>query len=167
VKVQPIFVRPELDATLAPFAGRALRTYLAAPTGFAFIAACTGNAGLSLRPDRTSLAALASRPLGLLELGGHSVVHLFALLPPHLTERPGDDLHHVLMLGRDLLSDVSFEILTPARHFIIRQIAAVLLLWRVRVRDAALKFSEAALDLGLQRLRASYVACVRRGVPAV
>jgi hypothetical protein len=75
-----------------------------------------GNAGLSLGSNRTSLSTLASRPLGLLKPGGHGVVHLFALLPPHLAERAGDDLHHVFMLGRDLLRDVSFEILTPACH---------------------------------------------------
>jgi hypothetical protein len=62
---------------------------------------------------------------------------------------------------------VTFKILAPARHFIIRQIAAALLLRRVRFRDAALQLPEAALDLGQQRLPILRLDCVRRGVPAV
>jgi hypothetical protein len=101
------------------------------------------------------------------ELGIDELLDLLATVIPELTERPGDDLHYKFMLGRDLLGDVTFEILAPARHFVIRQIAAALLLWRVRFRDAALKVLQAAFDLGLQRLLMLCVGCARHGVPAV
>jgi hypothetical protein len=49
-------------------------------------------------------------------------------LSGELTEDPGNDLHHKFMLGRDLLGDVTFNILAASRQLVIRQCAAALLL---------------------------------------
>jgi hypothetical protein len=45
-----------------------------------------------------------------------------------LTQRPANDLYHKFMLGRDLLGDVTFNILARSRQLVIRQCAAALLL---------------------------------------
>jgi hypothetical protein len=49
-------------------------------------------------------------------------------LSGELTERPANDLDHKFMLGRDLLGDVTLNILAPSRQLVIRQCAAALLL---------------------------------------
>jgi hypothetical protein len=156
------------DARLAPLAGRALRTDIAALAWIALLPVDAGNSGFSLWPDGTSLATLARWPRwDLAKLGVDELLNLLAQLVLPMTDRCTDHFSLKIPFGLKDLRDVSFEILAPARHFIIRQISVTLLLWRVRFRDAALKFFEAALDLGLQRRWASYVGCVRRDFPAV
>jgi hypothetical protein len=115
------------DARLAPFAGRALRTYLAALAWIAFVPAHARNPGVSLGPYRAGLSTLACRSMrDLSERGIDELLDLLAQFVFPLTDCDG-------------LGDV------------IRQIAAALRLWRVRVRDSALQIPEAALDLGRQR----------------
>jgi hypothetical protein len=92
------------------------------------LAGRTGHTGLSLWPDRSSLSTLAFWSFGVSKLWSDRPPDLRTQLSGDLTDHPGNDLHHKFMLSRDLLGDVTFNILAPSRRGIIRRCAAALLL---------------------------------------
>jgi hypothetical protein len=94
----------------------------------ALLAPRAGDAGRSLWPDRSSLSTLAFRSFGVSKLCSDRSPDLRTPLSGELTEHPGHDLHYKFMLGRDLLGDVTFNILAPSRRLVIRRYAAAPLL---------------------------------------